>query len=287
MNLDAPGTGRRRRALKHVPMYILLSTVGAVFFAPIAYLFIASFAPNDQVLGGVGSINLLDLSFDNYVRVFTYFNNDASGHLLQFIAVSVIVTTIVVTGGIVVNSLAGYALARLRWRGRNAVLLGVTILTIVPFEAVAVPLYAMLNSERNTIYVQALPFIANAFSIFLFYTFFLDLPMEVEEAARLDGASVLRTFFSVVIPMTRPAFATVAIITFLGQWGSYLWPVLMVSSPEVRPLSVQLGVFQAAQRPEWGSVFALGVIFVLPVLAMFLAFQRWFVASIASTGIKG
>lgn len=278
---------QRRRIARTLPTYLLMTAIGVVVIIPVAYLFVASLAPNSQVLGGFSSIDPRDFSFANYERIFTFFDNDTSGHLWQFYAISIIVTGVVVLGGLVVNSLAGYALARMRWRGRSAVLVGLTVLIIIPFEAVAVPLFVMLNGERNTVYVQALPFIASAFSIFLFYTFFLDLPKEIEEAARIDGAGPVRTFMSVVVPMTKPAFATVAILTFLTQWGSYLWPAMMVSEPSARPLPLQLGVFQAFQRPEWGSVMAFGVIFVLPILIMFFVFQRNFVASVASSGLKG
>lgn len=278
---------RRRRGISAIPTYLILTAVAVVFAVPVVYLFVASLAPNSQVLGGFASIDPADFSFANYERIFTYFSNSTNGFLWQYYAVTITVTLVVVIGGLIVNSLAGYALARMRWRGRGAILIGIALATIIPFEAVAVPLYYMLNSERNTVHIQALPFIASAFSIFLFYTFFLDLPSEIEEAARIDGASPLRTFVSVVVPMTRPAFATVAILTFIGQWGSYLWPVMMTSSTDVRPLVVQLGVFQAYQRPEWGSVMAFGVIFILPILFMFLIFQRQFVASVASSGLKG
>ena len=275
------------RAVTRTVEYLLLGFFAIIFFAPIYYLVVGSFRPGDQVLAGLSGVVPANLSFENYERVFTRFSNPVTGYLWQFIGVSVIVTVAVVVGGLLVNSLAGYALARMKWRGRGFVLLMVTILTIIPFEAVALPLYYMLVDSRNTIYIQAIPFIASAFSIFLFYTFFLDIPSEIEEAARLDGAGPLRTFFQVVVPMTRPAFATVAILTFLAQWGSYLWPVLMVSDTSVRPLPLELSVFQTAQPPEWGAVLAFGVIFVLPVLVIFLIFQRWFVASVATSAIKG
>lgn len=267
--------------------YALLGFFAVLFFAPIYYLIVGSLRPGDQVLTGVRGFIPTELTFENYIDVFRRFSNSTTGYLAQFIAVSVIVTAVVVVGGLLVNSLAGYALARMRWKGRSFVLLLVTVLTIIPFEAVALPLYYMLNGSRNTIFVQAVPFIASAFSIFLFYTFFLSIPHEIEEAARLDGAGPFRTFFTIVVPMSKPAFATVAILTFLAQWGSYLWPVLMVTDTSVRPLPLELSVFQAAQPPEWGSVLAFGVIFILPVLIVFLIFQRWFVASIASSAVKG
>ncbi|WP_341974301.1 carbohydrate ABC transporter permease [Microbacterium sp. LTA6] len=267
--------------------YALLVLFAVIFFAPIYYLVVGSFRPGDQVLSGIQGFFPSELTWDNYLDVIRRFSNSTTGYLWQFIMVSVVVTAIVVIGGLLVNSLAGYALARMRWRGRSFVLVAVTVLTIIPFEAVALPLYFMLNGSRNTVFVQALPFIASAFSIFLFYTFFLGIPNEIEEAARLDGAGPFRTFFSIVVPMSRPAFATVAILTFLAQWGSYLWPVLMVTDTSVRPLPLELSVFQAAQPPEWGSVLAFGVIFITPVVVVFLIFQRWFVASIASSAIKG
>lgn len=278
---------RSRSLTTRIIEYALLGFFAVLFFAPIYYLIVGSLRPGDQVLTGVRGFFPTELSFENYLDVFQRFSNSTTGYLVQFIAVSVIVTGVVVVGGLLVNSLAGYALARMRWKGRSFVLLLVTVLTIIPFEAVALPLYYMLNGSRNTIFIQAVPFIASAFSIFLFYTFFLGIPHEIEEAARLDGAGPFRTFFTIVVPMSKPAFATVAILTFLAQWGSYLWPVLMVTDTSVRPLPLELSVFQAAQPPEWGSVLAFGVIFILPVLIVFLIFQRWFVASIASSAVKG
>ncbi|MBB2977133.1 multiple sugar transport system permease protein [Microbacterium endophyticum] len=280
-------SARASRRISKALQYVLLSVFGIIFLAPIYYLIVGSFRPSDKVLAGLSGFLPTELSFDNYAAVFSRFSNSTTGYLWQFIAVSVVVTVVVVVGGVLVNSLAGYALARMRWKGRGAVLVGVTILTIIPFEAVALPLYYLLADSRNTVYVQALPFIANAFFIFLFYTFFLDIPVEVEEAARIDGAGPLRTFFQIVVPISRPAFATVAILSFLAQWGSYLWPVLMVTDTSVRPLPLELSVFQTAQPPEWGSVLAFGVIFVLPVLVIFLIFQRWFVSSVASSAVKG
>jgi multiple sugar transport system permease protein len=131
------------------------------------------------------------------------------------------------------------------------------------------------------------PFIANAFSVYLFTTFFRGLPTEIEEAARLDGAGPFRTYLRIIVPMSKPAFATVAILTFLTQWSAFLWPVLMVSDPAVRPLPLAISVFQGQPPFQWGDIMAFGVLMVLPILAVFLAFQRWFVQSVASTGVKG
>lgn len=281
------GGMKRTRLWQNVAHYLLLTVVALFFFLPVFHLIVGSFRPSAEVLSGLGGFIPKNLSFENYTGVFNHLNSDATGHFWQFAGVSIIVTTAVVVGGLVVNSMAAYSFARMQWRGKKVLFLVVIVLAIIPFEAVALPLYFMFSGQRDTLYIQAIPFMASAFSIFLFYTFFLDVPGEIEEAARLDGAGPLRIFFQVVIPMTKPAFATVAILTFLGQWGSYLWPVLMVSDPTVRPLPLAISIFQNQQPPEWGQVLAFGTMFIVPVLAVFLVFQRWFVASISSSGVKG
>ncbi|MEO5321108.1 carbohydrate ABC transporter permease [Arthrobacter sp. CC3] len=278
---------KRTRRWQTALHYLILTVVALFFFLPVYYLIVGSFRPSSEVLSGLSGFVPTNLSFDNYAGVFDHLNSDATGYFGQFALVSIIVTTAVVAGSLIVNSMAAYSFARMKWRGKKVLFLLVIILTIIPFEAVALPLYYMFSGQRDTVVIQAIPFMANAFSIFLFYTFFLDVPGEIEEAARLDGAGPFRTFFQVIVPITKPAFATVAILTFLAQWGSYLWPVLMVSDPTVRPLPLAISIFQNQQPPEWGQVLAFGTMFIVPVLAVFLIFQRWFVASISSSAIKG
>jgi multiple sugar transport system permease protein len=194
------------------------------------------------------------------------------------------VAGVIVVAGIVVNSLAAYALARLQWRGREFVLGAIVLLVILPFEAIAVPLFYMLNGLRDTLEVQFMPFIANAFSISCSPPL---RGLRQEEAARSDGAGPWRTFLLIAVPMSRPVFATVAILQFLAAWGSYLWPVMTVSKPGVRPLPLALAAFTGMPPFDWGQIFAFGVLLVLPVLLVFLAFQRWFMQSVATSGLKG
>jgi len=274
-------------ALRKSGSYAVLVALTVLFVAPIAYMIIGSLKPSDKVLAGLSGFKPQDLSFHNYSGVFDRFNSDATGHFSNFYLTSLIVSSAVVIGGLIVNSLAAYALARLRWRGRNAVLFCVIILIIIPFESIAVPLFYLLNSHRNTYYVQFLPFIASAFSIYLFYSFFSGLPRQLEEAARVDGAGPWKTFFLIVVPMSKPVFATVTILTFLASWSSFLWPVLMVDNPKVRPLPLEIAVFQGQPPYDWGQIFAFGVMLVAPILVVFLVFQRWFVQSVASAGLKG
>lgn len=281
------GLQTKKSKTTRVATYGLLSLLALVFVAPVAYMFIGSFKPSNEVISGLGGLIPSDLSLDNYTGMLGRFSSPATGYFHDFYVTSLFVTVVVVGAGLVVNSLAAYALARLRWRGRGAVLLAVIALTILPFEAIAVPLFYMSNDHRNTYYIQFLPFIASAFSIFLFYSFFIGLPKELEEAARIDGAGPFRTFVRIIVPMSKPVFATVTILSFLTTWGSFLWPVMVVDQPARRPLPLAIAVFQGQPPYDWGQIFAFGVLMVLPVLVVFLLFQRWFVQSLASSGVKG
>ncbi|WP_405520925.1 carbohydrate ABC transporter permease [Streptomyces canus] len=281
------GTPRRRLRLRRVGDYAVLSVLAFVFVLPVLYLLLGSLKPSDEVLNGLSGFLPTHLSFDNYAHVLDALNSDSTGYFWRFMGISLLVAFVVVTGGLFVNSMAAYGMSRLKWRGREAVFTLVLLLMLVPFESVAVPLFYMFNEQRNTIYIQAIPFVANAFSVYQFHTFFRSIPPSIEEAARLDGAGPWRTFFAIIVPMSKPVFASVAILTFLTQWGSFLWPVLMVSDPSVRPLPLEMSVFQGQQPPDWGQILAFGVLLVLPVLIVFAFFQRWFVQGVASSAVKG
>ncbi|MFD9442353.1 carbohydrate ABC transporter permease [Streptomyces sp. NPDC060006] len=276
-----------RSPLRRFLDYTVLSVLAFILVLPVLYLFLGSFKPSDEVLNGLTGFLPTHLSFDNYRAVLDSFDSDATGYFWRFMGISLLLSAVVVLGGLIVNSMAAYGLTRLRWKGQNTVFTLVLLLLLIPFEAVAVPLFYMFNDQRNTIYIQAIPFIAQAFSIFQFATYFRAIPPSIEEAARIDGAGPWRTFFAIVVPMSKPVYASVAILTFLGQWGSFLWPVLMVSDPSVRPLPLQISVFQGQQPVDWGQVLAFGVLLVLPVLIVFTFFQRWFVQGVASSAVKG
>lgn len=167
-------------------------------------------------------------------------------------------------------------------------LLLVVGLLLVPLEAIAVPLFygTTLLGWRDTYLVQTVPFLANALAIYLFYTFFLDFPGEVEEAARTDGAGPWQIFLRVVVPQSQSAFASVAVVTFLLHWGLYLWPLLVTSQIEVRPLPLGVANFRTLPPLQWGDIMAFAVMMVAPVAVMFLVLQRWFVRGLAGVGVK-
>jgi multiple sugar transport system permease protein len=266
--------------------YVALLLLALFVISPILLMVVGSLKPEGRVLLEAGSLKAFlptDVDLRNYRDVF------ARVDFTRYLFNSLFITGAVVLLGLLVNSLAGYAFARLTWRGRKILFALVLAILILPLEAIAVPLFyqVTLFGWRDTYLVQIVPFIANAFSIYLFYTFFLDLPRELEEAARIDGAGVLRTFLTIIVPNSKPVFATVAILTFLIQWGVFLWPLMVTSGESVRPLPLAIATFYTLPPLQWGDIFAFGVMMVLPILLVFLVFQRWFIRGVVATGIKG
>lgn len=271
---------------RRIGAYVLLVAFAALFLAPVGVMVAGSLKPDERVLVEAGDARAFVPSPASTANYRDVFDRVAFG---RFLVNSLLINGAIVAFGLVINSLAGYALARLRWRGRRLALALVGALMIVPLEAIAVPLFYLVTRAgwRDTYVVQILPFVANAFSIHLFYVYFRGLPRELEESARLDRAGTLATFARVVAPNAKPVFASVAILTFLTQWGAFLWPLMVTSGERVRPLPLAIASFFTLPPLRWGDIFAFGVMMVAPILLLFLFFQRWFVRGVASTGVKG
>lgn len=292
-----------RRALRgSLWLYIPMTLLATFFLFPIVFMLVSSLKADDQIFADLTSGGLAaflpssPVTLDNYAEVFR------KVPVGRFLVNSLIVSLITVAFGLVVNSMAGFALSRMRFRGQTLVLGLIVATLIVPFDSIAIPLLfevAKLPGVRfeglvptfgtswlDTYYVQIIPFIANAFSIFLFRQFFLAIPRELDEAAKVDGAGWFTIYRRIAAPLAGPAFATVAILTFLPAWNQYLWPLLTIQSEDLRPLNLGMDYFFQLQT-AWGQVMAYASIIVIPVIVVFLFFQRAFVESVASTGVKG
>jgi multiple sugar transport system permease protein len=282
----APCSASLRNRVATPATYLLLGLLALLFMAPIALMVVGSLKPDDLVLIESGSLKgfLPDtVSLHNYRDVFARVN------FPRFLFNSLFINTTIVAAGVCINSMAAYAFARMQWPGRDLLFSVILALLIVPLEAIAVPLFYQVTiwGWRDTYQVQILPFVANSFSIYLFYSFFIGLPRELEDAARLDGAGPWRIFFQIILPNSKPVFATVAVLTFLTQWSSFLWPLMVTIGEEVRPLPLAIAAFHTLPPLQWGDILAFGVMMVTPVLVVFLLCQRWVVRGVVSTGIKG
>jgi multiple sugar transport system permease protein len=289
-------TQKNKNRLTTVIRYTLMILLGSIFVFPMLFMVISSFKPGLQILQDSASLRAFlpvgELSLQNYFDAFD------RAPVARFIFNSILVTSITLALGLFLSSLAAFALANLRWKGQGIVLTVVIATFIVPFETIAVPLLMIVSrlptvsadgfgyGWLNTYHVQIIPFIVDAFTIFLFVQFFKSLPYELIEAARIDGASWFQIYLRIIMPISGPVFATAAILKGLVMWNQYLWPIMVVQSEEIRPVMVGLGYFFQLNT-AWGEIMAYLSIITVPILVLFLSLQRIFVESIASSGIKG
>lgn len=283
-------------ALKYIPLIFLLF----FFTFPLLFMIASSFkGSNQQIFADLRSFRAFlpvgDVSLDNFKFVFE--NSNFPRYLLN----SVIISAITILLSIIINSLAAYALSRLKWPGQKLILAIIIATLIIPGQATLMPLLLLVanlpsisfaegltitKGWLDTYHVLIVPFVASAFSIFLFYQFFLELPKDLDEAAMVDGATRFQIFYKIIVPISGPVFATVAILTFIASWNTFLWPIMTIQSDELRPVMVGLQFF-FQQNVQWGQVMAYSTLITIPVLLFFFIFQNAFVKSIATTGIKG
>jgi len=261
-----------------------------VVLAPIMLMFATSLKGDEQqILIDFGTwrafwVSPGDISLENYRQVLS----DVQAPLLRFLLNSAVITASVVVVGIFVNSTVAFSLSRLEFKGRGLLLAVFVSLIIIPMEALAVPLLLMMNRVGwlDTYQVQIVPFIAHPFSIFLFYQFFTKLPRDLDDAAYVEGASPWQVYWGLALPLSLPVIATVAILQSLEIWNSYLWPLMVTRGVEARPVSLALAQFFGTPPPIWGDVMAFSVLMSLPVLLVYLGFQRWFIQSAVNAAIK-
>ena len=287
--------GRNHR-LSIIARYAVLIIIGLIFVFPIVFMIVSSFKPNLQLLRDTSSLRAFlpvgDISLQNYREAFE------RAPIWLFVFNSVFITGTTVAIGLFLNSLSGFAFAILKWPGKNIILSIIIATLIIPFETIAIPLLMVVNflpwigpegftqGWLDSRHVQIIPFIADALSIFLFTQFFRDLPKEMVEASRIDGASWWQVYLRVLVPISGPVFATAAILKFLAMYNQFLWPLMVAQSEENRPVLVGLQYFFQL-NVEWGEIMAYLTIITVPVLIFYLALQRAFIESIASSGVKG
>ncbi len=273
--------------LKTVVRHLLLYFGALAFLFPFYYMVVGSLqkTPDTSVAGLVPTG---DLTLDNYRQI------NERVDLLGSLANSGIFTGGVLLGTVVFGILAGYALARLHWRGQGTLFAVMLLVQIIPFQLLIIPIYVMVVRTyglADSYLGMILPFVINSTAVFIFRQFFLQLPEELFSAARLDGAGELRILWSVALPLVRPALLTAILLTFIGPWNEFLWPFLVTKDAELQPLAVSLAnyisnVAGSAANP-YGAILAGAVVLAAPAAALFIVFQKRFTSSDLGSGVKG
>ena len=262
----------------------LIGVLGLIAVAaPFAWMFLGSFKTQGELLRVPPTWWPEAPTTQNYDDLFSKAN------FPRYFLNSTFVALAVTAGNLVFCSMIGYALAKLRFKGRNALFLLVMATLMVPGMVTFVPLFVLVTNAglANSYPGLILPFLVSPFGVFLMRQFFSGLPDDLMDAGRVDGSSELGIFARIMLPLTRPALATLGILTFLGSWNNFLWPLVIAQTEDKYTLPVALALYSTGQNAQnFGLLMAGAVVVVIPVLVMFLAFQRHVTKGIAITGIK-
>lgn len=261
---------------------ILMSAVALFFLLPFLWILLTSVKPESEVF----STNFFPgkIQFDNYAKLFDKIP------FLQYLQNSAFITSISVIGVVLSSSLVGYAFGCIEWKGRNALFYIVIATMMLPVQVTMIPIFVIfkeigwLNSFKPLTVPMFLG--GGAFNIFLMRQFFMTVPKSLLDAARIDGCSEIKIYWKIVLPLAKPALATVAILTFMFVWNDFLGPLIYLSDKAKGTLALGLGQLAGQQQPEWAILMAASVLMMLPVIVIFFFFQKYFIKGFTMSGIK-
>jgi multiple sugar transport system permease protein len=271
---------RRRLQMVRLVLYVVSSALAFMTVAPLFYMLSMSLKQTNEVFG----TNLVPHhpTLDNFVYVFTQVD------FIRFLWNTFFVSAVVTVIALIFHSMAGYALARLRFPGRDAIFLAMFATFLISQPVIIVPLFILartlhlLDSYAGLI----VPSIFNAFGIFLLRQFYLGIPRELEEAALIDGASYFRIWRSIILPLSRPILSALTILFFLANWNSFLWPLTIISNQDLWMVQVAIANFHQQYNGSWNYIMAASTVVALPTIVMFVIFQKRIVESIKTSGVK-
>ena len=277
---------KEKDILKRVLFYGGNAIVALIFVSPLLWMIAASLKPEAQIFSDISNIRTFwpaAATLGNYVEVFTRVN------MMKFILNSLFYVFVIVILDLAVNSVCGYALAKFNFPGKELLLTVVISLMVLPMEAIMLPLYKEVASLGwvNTWAGLIVPFVGKCFSVYMFRQFFLDIPDDLLEAAAIDGCGPIKTFFTIVMPISGTVYATIFILDFVAHWNDFMWPMLVVTGEDMRTIQLAIQTFFGSKPIHYGAIMASLTISAIPMLLMFVFLQKYYVEGIASTGIKG
>jgi len=278
-------------------LYLVLAATAISMLVPFLWMVFTSFKPRNEVFQMPPVIFTTSYTIENFVRALT------RGNFNLYFANSLIVSGTSTVLNVLITSMAGYAFSRLLWRGREFLFMVVLAVMMLPGLIALIPTFLIVKGtpfaggnnwlgQGGTGWLDSypgliVPSLGGGFTVFLLRQFFMTLPKELEDAARIDGCSEFTIYSRIILPLSRPVLAVVAIFNFQGSWNDFLWPLVIVQSDRMRTIQLGLTLFHSQHNVDWGVLMAGTTIATIPTVIVFLAAQKHFVQGIALTGIKG
>ncbi len=264
--------------------YVCLVLIAISMLYPFFAMFNLSLVPNGEIFNQGGKLIYSPITLDNYVSVFNKIP------VWKYFANSLFVAIVTTVGQVIISALAGYAFARMTFKWRDGLFLLVLITMLVPPQVNIIPLFFLMRQFHwiNTYQALILPGLFGGFGIFMMRQYFLGLPKDLEESAKIDGCNIFSTFFKIALPLAIPAIATLSIFTFVTTWNSFMWPLIVTNTESMRTLPVGLAIFKGSFREItlWGDLLACSVICTIPVIGVFILGKKYFINDILQGGVK-
>jgi multiple sugar transport system permease protein len=272
----------RRVLIGRLLSYLLCAAVAFITVTPFIWMVLGSLKDASEVVLYPPTFMPHQIAWGNYVDVFT------TVPFLRYILNSFLVASTVTLIALLFHSMAAYSLARLRYPGRKILFGGIVATLMIPASITLIPTFIIVRSLGwlDTYWALIVPALFNAFGIFLLRQFYLGLPRELEEAARLDGATPAGVFFHIALPLSRPILATLAVFFWLANWNNYLWPLIVTQSPEMRVIQVGIASFAGEHSTQWQLIMAGATVAAIPGLILYIFLQNYLIEGIKLTGIK-
>jgi multiple sugar transport system permease protein len=282
---------RQRKIFGVAITHAVLITLSIIFFMPFLWMLVTAVKPIEETMTNPPKWIPSEVLVENFPKAITY-NSEQLGYipLLVYARNTIVVTILCVCGAVMSNALVAYSFSRLKWPGRDLFFVVTLATMMVPFPVLMVPTFSLFRwlgwvGTFRPLWVPA--FFGSAFSIFLLRQFFRSIPMELSEAAKIDGASEFRTFFSIIVPLARPALTVVAIFTFMGAWNDFLGPLIYLVDQNTFTLSLGLQAYQSQHGgTPWNLLMAATLLVILPLVVVFFFAQKVFIQGIATSGGK-
>lgn len=279
---------KKRSIWKAFALFFVLAIISFFYIVPLTWVVASAIRPASSLYEYANPLTWRtfvpsEVTMDNFIHIFANLNFGRAIFNSLFVSISTIIITVFVA------SMAGFALAKFEFKGKAIVFTIVLVTFMIPFESIVIPLYVLIKQIgiENTYLALILPGVANGLAVFLFRQFFSEVPTEVLEAARIDGASWFKIYWKILLPLSLPAIVTVIVMIFMFQWNSLFWPLVATHSSRFEVVQVAIASHRSTENTSWANLFSSAIAGSLPPVILFLFLQKYFVRGISRTGLKG